>query len=87
MKPDLRQATDVVKSLRIAGEKEKYIDLCDLSPQDIEILKRVWVYGHSRVKIALEMRMSERSVHEHYREAMITLYYVIGELKSQHIRY
>lgn len=87
MKEDLRRATDAVEALRIAGEKEKYIELCDLDPQDVEILKRVWVYRQSRVKIAMEMNMSERSVHEHYREAMIVLYHVIGELKGPRVRY
>ncbi len=81
MKKDLRHATDTVKSLRISGSKEQYIDLCDLDPRDIEILKRVWVYRQSRVKIALEMHMSERSVHEHYRDAMIALEQVIDELR------
>lgn len=87
MKEDLRRATDAVAALRIAGEKQRYIELCDLDPQDIEILKRVWIHRQSRVKIAMEMSMSERSVHEHYRDAMIVLYHVIGELKSQHVRY
>jgi DNA-binding NarL/FixJ family response regulator len=81
MKKDLRHATDTVKSLRISGSKERYIDLCDLDPRDIEILKRVWVHRQSRVKIALEMHMSERSVHEHYRDAMIALEQVINELR------
>lgn len=87
MKEDLRRATDAVEALYVSGEKEKMIDRCDLDPQDIEILKRVWIYRQSRVKIAMEMNMSERSVHEHYRDAMIVLYHVIGELKSQHVRY
>ena len=34
-------------------------------------------------KIALEMHMSERSVHEHYRDAMIALEQVIDEIRSQ----
>ena len=52
-------------------------DRCDLDPRDIEILKRVWVKKQSRVKIAHEMHMSESSLYEHYRNAMLTLRRVI----------
>lgn len=77
MTDDLRKAIDTVKKRDVIGEKEIYIDRCDLDPRDIEILKRVWVKKQSRVKIAHEMHMSESSLFEHYRNAMLTLRRVI----------
>ena len=77
MTDDLRKAIDTVKKRDVIGEKEIYIDRCDLDPRDIEILKRVWVKKQSRVKIAREIHMSESSLYEHYHNAMLTLRRVI----------
>lgn len=77
MTDDLRKAIDTVKKRDLVGEKEIYINKCDLDPRDIEILKRVWVHKQSRVKIAREMHMSESSLAEHYKDAMLTLRRVI----------
>ena len=77
MKDDLRRATDAVASLYERGQKEAYIDRCDLDADDVEILKRVWIKRQSRVKIAMEMCMDQRTVDRHYRRAMMVLAGVI----------
>lgn len=82
MTDEMRQAKTAVKSLTERGEKEIFIDKCDLSEQDIEILKRVWLNRQSRVKIAREMHMSKESVQLHYREAMLVLCDTIRKYKA-----
>ena len=81
MKDDLRQAKDAVLSLYVRGDKEEYIDRCDLSPEDVEILKRIWVKGQSRVAVAREMNMDEKTVYRHYRKSMLVLACVIAQTK------
>lgn len=79
MKPDLRHATDTVLSLIEAGQKEVWIDRCDLSPDEIDVLKRVWVKRQSRVEIALDKAWDTRTVDRHYRHAMLILCRVIEQ--------
>lgn len=81
MKEDLRNATNHVKSLCERGQKEAYIDRCDLSAEDAEILRRVWVKRQSRVEIAMALKMDPRTVDRHYRHAMLVLAGVIGQGK------
>ena len=78
MKDDLRQAKEAVLSLYVRGDKEEYIDMCDLAPEDAEILKRIWVKGQSRVAVARAMSMDEKTVYRHYRRAMLILACVIA---------
>ena len=82
MTDEMWQAKTAVKSLKERGEKEIYIDKCDLSDQDIEILKRVWLKRQSRVKIAREMHMSKESVQLHYHDAMLVLCDIIRKYKA-----
>ena len=81
MKNDLRQAKEAVISLYVRGDKEEYIDKCDLSPEDVEILKRIWVRGQSRVAVARAMNMDEKTVYRHYRKSMLVLACVIAQTK------
>ncbi len=81
MKEDLRRATNTVSGLIERGQKEAYIDRCDLHPDDVEILKRVWVKRQSRVQISLAMNMDPRTVDRHYRRAMMVLAGVIEKNK------
>lgn len=81
MKDDLRQAKGAVISLYVRGVKEEYIDKCDLSTEDVEILKRIWVKGQSRVAVARAMNMDEKTVYRHYRKAMLILACVIAQTK------
>ena len=81
MKDDLRRATDAVLSLYGRGEKEDCIDRCDLSPEDADILKRVWVRRQSRVEIAMALNMDVRTVDRHYRRGMLMLACMIGRQK------
>ncbi len=81
MKDDLRRATDIVISLKERGQKEAYIERCDLSADDLDILRRVWVKRQSRVEIALDKRMDTRTVDRHYRKAMLVLAAIVEKYK------
>lgn len=81
MKDDLRQAKEAVLSLYVRGDKEEYIDKLDLTPEDAEILKRIWLKGQSRVAVARAMNMDEKTVYRHYRKAMLMLACVIARSK------
>lgn len=81
MKDDLRQAKEAVLSLYVRGDKEEYIDKLDLTPEDAEILKRIWLKGQSRVAVARAMNMDEKTVYRHYRKAMLMLACVIAKSK------
>ncbi len=81
MKSDLRRAIDIVASLDEAGQKEIWIDRCDLAPDDIDVLKRVWVKRQSRVEIAFAKSWDTRTVDRHYRKAMLVLCRVIERNK------
>lgn len=81
MKDDLRQAKDAVIALCIVGQKEDQINRCDLSREDAEILKRIWLKGQSRVQVAKAMNMDPKTVYRHYRKAMLVLACVIGQDK------
>ena len=81
MKDDLRRATDIVLSLNEKGQKEIYIDRCDLSPDDIDILRRVWVKRQSRIEIAMDKMMDTRTVDRHYRRAMLVLAAIVEKYK------
>lgn len=82
MKEDLRQATDAVIRLNVKGEKEYYIDKCDLTPLDAEILKRKLCKRQSVTQIALEMHISRESVQSHYRNAMLVLHDILRRCKA-----
>lgn len=81
MKDDLRQAKAAVLSLYVRGDKEEYIDKLDLTPEDAEILKRIWLKKQSRVAVAAAMNMDEKTVYRHYRKAMLMLACVIASSK------
>lgn len=81
MKDDLRQAKAAVLSLYVRGDKEEYIDKLDLTPEDAEILKRIWLKKQSRVAVAAAMNMDEKTVYRHYRKAMLMLACVISRGK------
>lgn len=83
MKEDLRQATDAVIRLNEKGEKELYIDRCDLTRVDAEILRRRWVDKQSMVQISMEMHLSRECVQEHYRRAMLVLHEIIKRYRAQ----
>ena len=51
MTDDLRKAIDTVKKRDVIGEKEIYIDRCDLDPRDIEILKHLFRKAHLQFSI------------------------------------
>ncbi len=77
MKEDLRQATDAVMRLNAKGEKEFYIDKCDLTPVQAEILKRRHNKKQTLVQISMEMHLSKECVQKHYRIGMLTLYSIL----------
>lgn len=82
MKSDLRQATDAVLGLTASGEKAWYIDHCDLTTLDAEILKRKWVQKQSVVQISMEMHLSRECVQEHYRKSMLILHDIIRRMRK-----
>lgn len=73
MKEDLRQATDAVARLNAKGEKEFYIDKCDLTPMQAEILKRRHGQKQSLIQISMDMHLSKECVQKHYRTGMLIL--------------
>ena len=77
MKNDLKNAKVAIAKLYERGEKERYIDKCDLEPREIEILKRALIGRESRIQIASNMHMSPESVQEHYRRAIRVLHKII----------
>lgn len=83
MKDDLRLAKLALKQLRERGEKEIFIDKCDIDDRDTEILKRRILKKQSNHEVALAMNMSPESAQEHYRDAMITLYMIIQKYRHE----
>lgn len=82
MKEDLRRATDAVVRLNAKGEKEFYIDKCDLSPLDAEILKRRLCKRQSVTEISLDLHISRESVQSHYRDSMLVLHDILKRCKA-----
>lgn len=82
MKEDLRNARDAVIRLNAKGEKEFYIDKCDLSPLDAEILKRKLCKRQSVTQISMELHISRESVQAHYRNAMLVLHDILRRCKA-----
>lgn len=81
MKDDLRLAKNAVLQLNEKGEKEYYIDKCDLSDTQREILLRRYVKRQSVVQISMEMHLSRECVERQYRTAMLILYDIIRRLR------
>ena len=81
MKDDLRLAKNAVMQLNEKGEKEYYIDKCDLSDTQREILLRRYVKRQSVVQISMEMHLSRECVERQYRAAMLILYDIIRRLR------
>lgn len=81
MKDDLRQAKEAVLRLNAKGEKEYYIDKCDLSSTQVEILKRRYVQRQTVTQISMEMHLSRECVEKQYRNAMMILYDIIKRLR------
>lgn len=81
MKDDLRLAKNAVMQLNEKGEKEYYIDKCDLSDTQREILLRRYVKRQSVVQISMEMHLSRECVERQYRVAMLILYDIIRRLR------
>lgn len=81
MKDDLRLAKNAVMQLNEKGEKEYYIDKCDLSDTQREILLRRYVKRQSVVQISMEMHLSRECVERQYRAAMLILYDIVRRLR------
>jgi hypothetical protein len=77
MREDLRQAKDAVMRLNAKGEKEYYIDKCDLTSLQAEILKRKFSKHQSLVQISMEMHLSKECIQHHYRNAMLILHDIL----------
>ena len=81
MKDDLRNAVSVLLSLNEKGQKAEYIDRCDLTAEDAEILVRRLVKRQTRIEVALAMHMDVRTVDRHYRKAVLVLAAVASNRK------
>ena len=81
MKDDLRLAKNAVMQLNEKGEKEYYIDKCDLSDTQREILLRRYVKRQSVVQISMEMHLSRECVERQYRAAVLIMYDIIRRLR------
>lgn len=82
MKDDLRLAKITVKQLCERGEKEYYIDKCDLEPRDLDILKRRVLKKQSLIEVSEALHISPEAVQNHYRAAMLVLCAIIRKYRS-----
>lgn len=81
VKDDLRHAIDMIVPLDEKGQKSDYIDRCDLTAEDADILRRRLVLRQSRVQVAAAHHMDVRTVDRHYRKAILILAAVVARHK------
>ena len=77
MKDDLRLAKEAVLRLSAAGEKEFYIDKCDLTTVQREILIRRYAKKQTVTQISMEMHLSRECVEKQYRSGMLILWDIL----------
>jgi hypothetical protein len=81
MRDDLRQAKAAVARLTEKGEKEYYIDRCDLTAAQAEILRRRYTHRQTITQISMEMHLSRECVEKQFRAAVLILYDIISRCR------
>lgn len=77
MKDDLRSAKEAVLRLSAKGEKEFYIEKCDLTAVQKEILVRRYAKKQTVTQISMEMHLSRECVEKQYRCGMLILWDIL----------